>query len=197
MSLDDTFSSVSSEESDSSSDDSTTETYEIEPRAAAIPTAIPTQPSTSNESSQDAVVTKKRGRNKVYELTTECQSIKDAIDFVKSLDSVKWTRSDTRKTQEGEKRFYTCIKGCPKRLYILLNAENENASVYVSDDEHEHQTRRKETTLPTETRDKVHELLQMGTTKSRQILKELERKNLPMITKLQLKNIKAYWKKKN
>ncbi|RNA41944.1 hypothetical protein BpHYR1_047420 [Brachionus plicatilis] len=68
----------------------------------------------------------------------------EATQYITQLDSVKWTRADTRKIQEGEKRFYTCLKGCPKRLFLLLNAESENVSVFVSNDEHQHEETNKE-----------------------------------------------------
>ncbi|RNA08428.1 hypothetical protein BpHYR1_007926 [Brachionus plicatilis] len=61
--------------------------------------------------------------------------------------------ADTRKTQEDEKRFYTFLKGCLKRLFLLLNTISENVSVFVSNDEHQHEETNKEanTTLPKET----------------------------------------------
>ncbi|RNA26872.1 RNA-directed DNA polymerase from mobile element jockey-like [Brachionus plicatilis] len=34
----------------------------------------------------------------------------EATQYIIQLDSVKWTSADTRKTKEGEKRFYTCLK---------------------------------------------------------------------------------------
>ncbi|RNA29657.1 hypothetical protein BpHYR1_026585 [Brachionus plicatilis] len=65
----------------------------------------------------------------------------EATQYITQLDSVKWTRADTRKIR---KRFYTCLKGCPKRLFLLLNAESENVNVFVSNDEHQHEETNKE-----------------------------------------------------
>lgn len=179
MSLDQSFYSESSDDSTSSSEESKTETYEIEPRQ------VRPGPSTSGDDNGDDGVEngkKSRGKNKVYDMVVDQLTLNEAIDFVKTFDSTKWTRADTRKTQEGEKRFYTCQKGCQKRIFILLNAENEYASVYASDNAHQHAKNKTNTTLPNDTRDKVYELLEIGMTKNRHILREIERNNLTIIT---------------
>ncbi|RMZ94100.1 hypothetical protein BpHYR1_023429 [Brachionus plicatilis] len=75
-------------------------------------------------------------QNKEYDLHETYESLDLAIDAVNNF-SEKWTRGCTRKTQEGEKRFYTCRKQCPKRLYILLNNEDHKVSIHISNDQHE------------------------------------------------------------
>ena len=110
-----------------------TETYEIELRQ--------TNPTTSNSSPahtdtyEDCITKKGRGKNKIYDPIIEKINLNEALDYIKNYDSVKWTRADTRKTNEGKKRFYICHKSCPKRIFILLNAENEFVSIYASNDD--------------------------------------------------------------
>ena len=158
MTQNESFSSYSSEDSDSSTEATTTEAYEIVPRENLQATL----PCTFNHAQADLVenqnaLRKKRGKNKDYELKIECQSLKKAIDYINQQDSVKWTRSDTRRTNEGEKRFYNCLKECFKRLYLLLTADTELTSVYVSNDQHQHSDEPNafEKSLPKETRVKI------------------------------------------
>ncbi|RNA19368.1 hypothetical protein BpHYR1_053818 [Brachionus plicatilis] len=47
-------------------------------------------------------------KNRDYQLMVEGLQLTEATQYITQLDSVKWTRANTRKTQEGEKRFYTC-----------------------------------------------------------------------------------------
>ena len=110
--------SISSESSTESIVDSNTETYEIGPRPS-IPVQSQSQPhnradDTEDDIDENVVETKKgRGKNKVYDMIPGQITLKEAIEFVQTYDSTKWTRAYTRKTQEGEKHFYTCQKGCP------------------------------------------------------------------------------------
>ncbi|RNA32961.1 hypothetical protein BpHYR1_002462 [Brachionus plicatilis] len=78
-------------DSDSSTEATTTETYEIVPRenlqATLSCTSNQAQAQVENQNAQR----NKRGKNKDYELQIECQSLKEAIDYINQLDSVKCT----------------------------------------------------------------------------------------------------------
>ncbi|RNA29058.1 hypothetical protein BpHYR1_028941 [Brachionus plicatilis] len=178
------FSSDSSEDSDSSTEATTNETYEIVPRENLQATL----PCTSNQ----AQAQEKPRENKDYELQIECQSLAEAIDYINQLDSVKWTRPDIRRTNEGE----TIAQKSVQKDYLLLTTGTELTSVYPSNDQHHYsdEPNAYETSLPIETRDKIYELLNMGLTKNKNILREIERQNLQKIAKCQLPYTKAYWK---
>ena len=99
-----------------------------------------------------------------------------------------------RSTKEGDKIYFTCagIPKCPRSLYILLDCGTNDADVFVSTDEHYHYS---VVTLPKtidrESKALVIELNEMGITQPSKILKELKQRNLPMLSKTQISNIKA------
>ena len=146
------------------------------------------------ESFNDCTIPKKsRGKSKIYEEVTRYSSlIKEAVN--KGFCNQRWVRSVKRTTKEGDKIFFTCSghPRCPRSLYILLDPDCDDAVIYVSDNCHDHttvETIKKK--ISSSSREKVLELIDMGVTQPRKILKELEKANLPMLTKIQISNLKA------
>ena len=85
------------------------------------------------------------------------------------------------------KCLFKCKRGCPKKFYCTTSLDGIIA--YESTDEHVHKV---ETYyLPTSTIEAVTECLQKNQNKPSQIQKVLEEKNLPLISKTQLYNLKA------
>ncbi|RMZ98268.1 hypothetical protein BpHYR1_044982, partial [Brachionus plicatilis] len=81
---------------------SSEETYEVAPRQTR-----PISPSECNKAAFVLQTVKNsRGKNRDYQLMVEGLQLTEATQYITQLDSEKWTRADTRKTQEGEKRFY-------------------------------------------------------------------------------------------
>ncbi len=80
-------------------------------------------------------------------------------------------------------------------MYLLLDTENQDVHAYVSTDNHAHETISK-LRLDTVSKQKVLELIDSGVVQPRRILRELEKHNLPRLTKTQINNLKARLKKK-
>ncbi|RNA29350.1 hypothetical protein BpHYR1_032047 [Brachionus plicatilis] len=76
-------------------------------------------PDTSNTTSSEdtepsseetyKTVKNSRGKNRDYQLMVEGFQLMEATQYITQLDSLKWTRADTRKTQEGEKKILHLI----------------------------------------------------------------------------------------
>ena len=101
-------------------------------------------------------------------------------------------------TKQGDKICYTC-KGyprCPKRMQLTLDPESSDVHVHVSTDAHDHHLIATTKGLNPSSKAKVLELLSVGVTQPRKILKELEKNNLPPLTKPQLNNLKQRTQKK-
>jgi hypothetical protein len=104
------------------------------------------------------------------------------------IDGVKWHKRKTNETYDGEKIRYKCQKNCPKEMFLLLHADIDAVTVYLSDNEHQHIDQDKG--LPKETMAKVEELLQLNT-QNCDILRTILRLGLPQITDVQLRNFKS------
>jgi hypothetical protein len=102
-----------------------------------------------------------------------------------------WTRAGKYQTNSGDKICYTCrsFAKCPKRMYLLLDPESQDVHANVSTDEHDHTISTKVRLHP-HSRQKVLDLIEAGVTAPRKLLKELERHNLPILTKVQISNLK-------
>ncbi|RNA28744.1 hypothetical protein BpHYR1_025007 [Brachionus plicatilis] len=82
---------------------SSEEKYEVAPRQTRS-----ISPSECNKAAfVQQTVKNSRGKNRDYQLMIEGLQLTEATQYIPQLDSVKWTRADTQKIQEGEKRFYT------------------------------------------------------------------------------------------
>ncbi len=138
--------------------------------------------------------------NKDYDYISthsDLESAKKAIDEG-LIANQYWTRGNKYSTKSGDKICYTCrsFVKCPKRMYLLLDTENQDVHAYVSTDNHAHETISK-LRLDTVSKQKVLELIDSGVVQPRRILRELEKHNLPRLTKTQINNLKARLKKKS
>ena len=154
-------------------------------------------PSVSNDvtnvTSGDASVVVK-GANKDYVQVKTYQSMiaaKDGIANREICDQL-WTRGISYSTQQGDKICFTC-KGnprCPKRMQLLLDPESQDVHVSVSMDEHSHLSLCRRPQLNAQSRARVLELVASGVTKPRRILKILEEAKLPILSRVQINNLK-------
>ena len=109
---------------------------------------------------------KTKGLNKDYEF--EC-TFPNLIEAKKAIEDKKisaqfWTRGASYTTNNGDKICFTC-KGfpkCPRRLYILLDPESQDAHIFISNDQHDHSSTSSRSHLNARSRSKVIELLELG-----------------------------------
>ena len=74
-------------------------------------------------------------------------------------------------------------------MFMLMHAEHEGVTIYITDNEHEHDNANTNG-LPKETMKKVEELLQNGMANS-EIIRTIRRLGLTQITDVQLRNYKS------
>jgi len=92
-------------------------------------------------------IKKQRGKAKIYK---EYASFKDCETADVALKQVfaqhKWRKRHLKDSKEGKKRFYDCNTmgpraQCPVRLYLLMHPDSCHTTVYISIDQHNHQTK--------------------------------------------------------
>jgi hypothetical protein len=137
----------------------------------------------------ETVHKKCRGRAKDYELFATFPSLckaKEQID--KGIDGDHFVRKNMKRTNAGDKIFFRCSRfaKCPKSVYILLDANSNDSYIYISNDEHIHEPNAKVKMLNQSSKEKIIELLNIGVHEPRDILKQLQKNNLPMLTKVQI-----------
>ena len=137
-----------------------------------------------------------KGLNKIYEFAQTYSSMQSAVEGLnaKEISGQLWTRGQMYETKQGDKICYTC-KGyprCPKRMQLTLDPESSDVHVHVSTDAHDHHLIATTKGLNPSSKAQVLELLSVGVTQPRKILKELEKNNLPPLTKPQLNNLKQF-----
>ena len=82
-------------------------------------------------------------------------------------------------------------------MQLTIDPESSDVHVHVSTDEHEHYLIATTKGLNPSSKAKVLELLSVGVTQARKILKELKKNNFPTLTKPQLNNFKQRTQKKD
>jgi len=137
-----------------------------------------------------------KGLNKDYEFVATYTSLilaKQAI-VDKEIGNQLWTRGCSYTTNIGDKINYTC-RGhpkCPKRVQFLLDPSNQDVHVHLSTGPHDHQPNHfSRCSLNPVSKKKVLELLDCGVTQPRRLLKELEKNNLPALSRSQINNLKS------
>ena len=63
------------------------------------------------------------------------------------------------KIKKGEKIFFRCKLNCPKMMYVLLHADTDKASIFISNGKHQHVEQIQKNSLSGETWEKVVDLL--------------------------------------
>lgn len=137
--------------------------------------------------------------HKDYEFHSTYSSLeltKKAIDQC-IIGNQYWTRGGKYQTNYGDKILYTCrsFAKCPKKMYLLLDPENQDVHAFVSTDDHHHDTFCKQRLNPL-SKQKVLDLIGSGVVQPRKLLKELEKHKLPLLTINQINNLKARLKNK-
>lgn len=125
----------------------------------------------------DEPVTKKfRGSSKPYDLYKTYESLEVCMKELTTgqIEQTKWSKREKRDNEAGEKRFYKCSV-CSKRLYILIHRTSLEVSVYIQDQDHEHDENDKG--IPKKTKDKVLSLYYDENKKAKDIGRWL-RKNI-------------------
>lgn len=144
-----------------------------------------------------------RGRNKVYEELCQYDDISEAQRDLEGLfHDNKWLKINQKTTFEGTKQFYRCYtvskSKCPVRLYILQHDDSLKNTVYISDDQHEHDSTKKSRGLDASVKKIIDDLFDKGTTQTNRIEKKLLELGVEMPQKTQIQTyIKQLNKKKN
>ena len=136
----------------------------------------------------EIVLKKSRGKTRDYEFYDTYVSFvkaKEAID--RGVDGQHWVRSYKRTTKKGDKMYYRC----PRSLYVLLDPTNDDAYIYITNNNHDHDVEAKNKRLNEDSKAKVLEMIEIGVTEPRRIIKELDKCNLPLLTKTQISNLKS------
>ena len=126
-----------------------------------------------------------KGSNKDYDFVKTYESLVKARIGVaeREIGGKCWTRSVMYSTNCGDKICSTCrgYPKCPKRMQMLLDTESQDVHIYLSADEHDHSSINSKRTpqLDPLSRAKVLELIAVGVTQPRRLLKQLEILNLP------------------
>jgi hypothetical protein len=131
-------------------------------------------------SDDEELTARRRGKAKINDLFktySDFKSAKEALDNDNDEDNLmynemKWRPAIIKMTNDGQRRNYKCIKGCPKALYLLLRAESLLTDIFISEDEHIHDT--KVTKLPAATRKFIEKLYVDGIRKPTDILRKIK-----------------------
>ena len=143
-----------------------------------------------NESNIGFKQPKMRGKCKVYTSFVSFRTKNDAeVALKREFEGVRWHYHERKNQVNDTKIYYKCALGCPKRLYIRLYDERDGATIYISEDEHNHGSIRNK--LTEETMRKVKELIDLDFA-NRDILREIRSLGIEQITDQQLKNFKVY-----
>ncbi|CAF0784026.1 unnamed protein product [Brachionus calyciflorus] len=103
-----------------------------------------TEGSVDSLKAQELVLTNKktRGKNKSYYAFCSYRDFSTADSALKKkFDSQKWRKGNLKR---GDKRYYSCVtKGtksnCPVSLFLQMHNESRVCTVFMSNDEHDHQ----------------------------------------------------------
>ena len=85
-----------------------------------------------------------KGSNKDYEHSKIYSNLVAAKTGIsnKEIGDQYWTRGDSYSTKLSDKICYTCsgFPKCSKRMNLLLDPETQDVHVYISSDEHNHES---------------------------------------------------------
>ena len=142
---------------------------------------------------------KTRGAPKTYVFKGSFDNIELAKDSLLS-DGTKWGKRNATDTQEGRKQFYVCVTThgakCPCRAYLLMSADSTKVLVFVTDDQHQHETEDSEVGIRKKTKEEIDSLYSNGVKKPQLILNCLMNRMIQQPKKTQLVNYLAQKRKK-
>jgi hypothetical protein len=183
------FLNESSSSESSESDNDHNETSEEESRI------LPVRDSDQEESEAelaldeaDAAEKKGRGPNKDYQHLAVFEDLKTALKSM-SDNYPSYKFRCIKDSVEGDKHFFHCKgnRSCPKQMYALLHAENDDVSIWVSEDDHLHSGK---AGLDPRSVKIVAQCMRDNIKSNRLILAKIAEARSGQITKSQLKNLK-------
>ncbi len=135
-----------------------------------------------------------KGTNKDYDFIFTYRSLALAFNAeeIGSIDDQRWVRGNTYSTKSGDKINFTCrgFPKCPRRMQFILDPDGSDVHVQISSNEHDHPASTSRSKLNRDSKKKVLELINVGVTQPRKVLKELQKNNLPSLTRTQINNLK-------
>ena len=108
---------------------------------------------------------KKRGPNKDYHQLDEYNNLEEArLDLkTKLIKGFKLVYFRNKHLKNYSKVEYICKKGCPVVLYLKLHPDSQKVTSFIIDENHKH-VNDNANLLPTETLNKVIDLINTGIT---------------------------------
>ena len=150
---------------------------------------------------QSSFVVTAKVTNKFYEPEKIYPSLAAAMEGVKmqEVGGQSWTRGPKYSTKMGDKIIFTCqgFPKCPRRLKLFLDPEVSDVQCSVSTDTHDHLIKiGSKNPLDRRSKALVLELLSVGVKQPRKLLKELQKNNLPALSRAQVNNLKQRTQRK-
>ena len=71
-----------------------------------------------DENALDSPITKKRGKNKVYEILKKFPQEIDLVTATSEMNELGWIKGKVKELKNGTKCLFRCKRGCPKSKYI-------------------------------------------------------------------------------
>jgi hypothetical protein len=154
---------------------------------------------TDNEASDIETVElpKKRGRGLTYLHYKTFDTIQEAFEAINNtINNEKWRYEYTRKTSDGEKKYYKCaFSNCESKLCCLAHSNSEKASISIAEIEHDH-TKPNNPRLGDSVKQDIINLYKLGITKPKAIIRELAKKNIHNIKREAISNFIQRYKNK-
>ena len=151
---------------------------------------------TDNDAEEIQVTKKRRAYELVnlyaYELVSSFESLELAKTHLAN-DRFKWRRIQKNYSTEGDKIFYVCSfsNDCTCAAYILCHNDSLKASLFKSDDEHNHELA-STVGIDPRVKEKIQSLYENGVIKPNLIIRALNKQpdfsDLPRFNKGQLSN---------
>lgn len=132
-----------------------------------------------------------RKKGLIYEKIASFTTKVEAENTVKAYKNQKWIIINNSVTEDGKKIYYGCKTNknteCPARLYLLLKSDDLSVVLFEAKVNHIHQEINKfNYGLSLSTKLIINELFDLGITKPKKVLNELEKRKIiaPMITQI-------------
>ena len=136
---------------------------------------------------------RRRGKNKVYSFIESFDSLDLAQSFLKDHE-YQWNYFKKNPSTEGNKIVYHCSnKSCEVKAYVLCHNDSLKASLFVSDDEHQHTNMVHG--LSEDIKNEIEKLYRAGVKRPNAIISSLD-KEKQNFSKKQLENFLVRHKKK-
>ena len=106
---------------------------------------------------------RRRGKAKAYQFIETTETLEQARTIINSSTEPKWVYVKKNESEDGTKINYSCsYKECSAAAYIHCHSTNLKATIYISDDQHDHQ--QKSRGISPRTKDHINRLYDQGVT---------------------------------